>query len=510
MRTTEALVRGHAELRPGAVAFAGHDGPPLTYRDVDAAADRIAGGLLASGIEPGDRVAWLGRNHPDYALLHLAAERVGAVTNPLNWRLSARELSAVIADAGPGIVVVQEEFEPLLRDSLPGGSSAPVVVIRGGGAADGFRAWYGGFPAEPGGRGTREGDPTLLYYTSGTSGRAKGVLYEAGRWTKALDAYPGWEWPESPVLLIVAPVFHVAGGVWTLYGLRLGARISLVADASPAHVLGTLQKQGVTHAQLVPAMLRAVVDSGQVGAHDLSALRLVAYGSSPITPALLKAARAALGCDFVQVYGLTETCGTVCTLGADEHDEAGPHLSSAGRPVPGAEVRVVDPVDGRVLPPGGVGEVTLRMPWMMAGYWGMPDKTAEVVDADGWFRSGDAGYLDESGHLYLTDRINDMIVSGGENIYPAEVENVLAEHPAVLEAAVVGQPDERWGESVLAVVVPRPGAEPDADEVIAFCRERLAHYKCPREVKVVEALPRNASGKILRRELRGRGAAAPS
>ncbi|WP_157406331.1 AMP-binding protein, partial [Actinomadura chibensis] len=309
MRTTESLVRGHAELRPDAVAFAGHDGPPLTYRDVDDAADRIAAGLRAAGVRPGDRVAWLGRNHPDYALLHLAAERVGAVTNPLNWRLSARELSAVVADAGPAVFVVQAEFEPLLRDALPAGSAAPVVVVRGPG---GFRDWYGGLPAEPdAGRGTRDGDPTLLYYTSGTSGRAKGVVYEAGRWIRALDAYPGWEWPESPVLLIVAPVFHVAGGVWTMYGLRLGARIVLVADASPGHVLGSLQAQGVTHAQLVPAMLRAIVDSGEVAKHDLSALRLVAYGSSPIAPALLTAARAALGCDFVQVYGLTETCGTV-------------------------------------------------------------------------------------------------------------------------------------------------------------------------------------------------------
>jgi long-chain acyl-CoA synthetase len=424
------------------------------------------------------------------------------VTNPLNWRLSARELSAVIGDAGPSAFVVQEEFEPLLRDALPAGSSAPVVVVT---ATDGLRAWYGGFPAEPdAGRGTLDGDSTLLYYTSGTSGRAKGVVYEAGRWIKALDAYPGWEWPEDPVLLIVAPVFHVAGGVWTMYGLRLGARVVLVADASPGHVLGTLQAQGVTHAQLVPAMLRAIVDSGAVGAHDLSALSLVAYGSSPITPALLTAARAALGCDFVQVYGLTETGGTVCTLSAEEHDEAGAHLGSAGRPVPGAEVRVLDPVDRRsVLPPGEVGEVALRVPWLMAGYWGLPEQTADVVDADGWFRSGDAGYLHESGHLYLTDRITDMIVSGGENIYPAEVENVLAEHPEVLEAAVVGVPDERWGETVLAVVVARPGAAPDEAGVIAFCRERLAHYKCPRHVRVVDALPRNASGKILRRKLRG-------
>ena len=502
MRTTESLVRRHAELRPDAVAFAGHDGPPLTYRDVDDAADRIAGGLRAARVGPGDRVAWLGRNHPDYALLHLAAERVGAVTNPLNWRLSARELSAVIADAGPAVFVVQAEFEPLLRDALPAGSAAPVVVI---GPADGLRAWYGAFPAEPGGRGTQAGDPTLLYYTSGTSGQAKGVVYEAGRWIRALDAYPGWEWPDSPVLLIVAPVFHVAGGVWTIYGLRLGARIALVADASPTHVLGTLQKEGVTHAQLVPAMLRAIVDSGRVGEHDLSALRLVAYGSSPISPALLTAARAALGCDFVQVYGLTETGGTVCTLSAEEHDEAGAHQASAGRPGPGAEVRVLDPADHRVLPPGQVGEVALRMPWIMAGYWGMPERTVEVVDADGWFRSGDAGYLHESGHLYLTDRITDMIVSGGENIYPAEVENVLAEHPAVLEAAVVGEPDERWGESVLAVVVARPGTEPEADEVIAFCRERLAHYKCPRRVQVVDALPRNdALRKVLKYELRDR------
>ena len=254
----------------------------------------------------------------------------------------------------------------------------------------------------------------------------------------------------------------------------------------------------------VPAVLQFLLMTPGVEDTDFSSLRMITYGASPISEKVLVASMERFGCDFAQAYGLTETSGGVVLLHPEDHDPGGPRahrLRAAGRPVPGVELRIVT-ADGSSAPTGEIGEVWIRSPSTMTGYWNKPDATTDAITPDGWFRTGDAGRLDDDGYLYIEDRVKDMVITGGENVYPAEVESVLMSHPSVADAAVIGVPDERWGETVKAIVVPAPGVTADADELIAWCRERLAGYKCPTSVDWAEMLPRNPSGKILKRELR--------
>jgi long-chain acyl-CoA synthetase len=279
----------------------------------------------------------------------------------------------------------------------------------------------------------------------------------------------------------------------------------LVRDVDPVALLRLIERHRVTHTFLVPAVVQMLADSPALSGADLSSLRRIAYGAAPMGETQLLTAIALFGCDFMGVYGMTETAGSVTALAPGDHDPGGPRaglLRSVGRPVPWLEIRVVDPATGTDAPVGGVGEIWVRSGQNTVGYWGQPALTAEALVEGGWLRTGDAAYLDAEGYLYMHDRMKDMVVSGGENVYPAEVENVLYAHPEVLEAAVIGVPSERWGETVKAIVVRRPGATLDAAGLIAFARDRLAHYKCPTTVDFADELPRNASGKVLKKVLR--------
>jgi long-chain acyl-CoA synthetase len=287
--------------------------------------------------------------------------------------------------------------------------------------------------------------------------------------------------------------------------LYQGGHVVLLADPDPVAILEAIAGYGVTETLFVPALIQFLLGHPAMGNADLSSLRTIYYGGSPITDETLRAALDRFGCGFVQLYGLTECGGLATHLPAKDHDPGGPRahlLRSIGVPAGPIEVRVVDTRTGTDVAPGDVGEIWVRSGGVMAGYWNQPDATAEVIDTDGWLRTGDAAYRDDEGYLYIYDRVKDMIVSGGENVFPAEVENVLHSHPAVGDVAVLGVPHQRWGETIKAVVVAAPGAEVVEDDLIAYARERLAHYKCPTSVDVVEALPRNATGKILKRELR--------
>ncbi len=284
-----------------------------------------------------------------------------------------------------------------------------------------------------------------------------------------------------------------------------GCHTVVLRDFDPPEVLDALRRYRVTNAFFVPAMLAALCAVPGAADHDYGSLRSIIYGASPITEEALRRAMATFRCPFIQVYGMTETSGAITQLPAADHDPGGSRahlLRSAGKPFDWVELKIVDPASGAELPAGSVGELWTRSPQNMAGYWNNPAATEETITKDGWLKTGDAGYLDEEGYLFLTDRVKDMIVTGGENVYPIEVENVLAEHPKVADVAVIGVPDERWGETVKAVVVPAPGAALDAAELIEFARQRIAHFKCPTSVDFVDALPRNPSGKILKRELR--------
>jgi long-chain acyl-CoA synthetase len=298
-------------------------------------------------------------------------------------------------------------------------------------------------------------------------------------------------------------MFHIGGSGWALAGLSQGCRTVLIREVDPVRILRAIPEFGVTTAFLVPALIQLLVSTPEAQTTDFSSLRAIAYGASPITETVLMKAQKVFGCQFVQLYGLTETTGAITQLDAGDHDDDRPHLlRSCGRPYPWVEVRIVDQETGDDVPTGEIGELWTRSGKNMAGYWANDAATTNAITADGWFKTGDAGYCDEAGYLYLHDRVKDMIVSGGENVYPAEVENALAKHPGVADVAVIGVPDERWGEAVKAVVVRAPGHDVTDVEVIAFAREHLGGYKLPKSVDFTDALPRNPSGKLLKREIR--------
>ena len=308
----------------------------------------------------------------------------------------------------------------------------------------------------------------------------------------------GFAYHEGETVMIVMPLFHVAGTNVSFAGLAQGCRLVLVRDFAAEAAVAMLEQERVSHAFLAPAMIQMMLQTEAIAEARLEALRTIAYGASPIAEDVLVRARAAFGCGFVQFYGMTESTGAGSYLSPSGH-EASERLKSCGRPWPDIEIAILGP-DGARLAPGEIGEIAIRGDIVMKGYWNRPDATVETL-ADGWLHTGDAGFADAHGYFYVHDRIKDMIVSGGENVYPAEVENAILGCPGVADVAVIGVPDARWGEAVKALVVP-DGAPPAAEDVIAWARERIAAYKAPKSVDIVDVLPRNAAGKVLRRELR--------
>ncbi|HLI25042.1 MAG TPA: AMP-binding protein, partial [Acidimicrobiales bacterium] len=369
-----------------------------------------------------------------------------------------------------------------------------------------YQAWRDAQPPEDPGAQPGADDVAYQLYSSGTTGRPKGVQLTQANLSSGLSLYPALiDLGASAVSLVAMPLYHIGGAGWLLAGLSVGATNVLVGDIVPADLVALIERRRVTHAFLVPAVLQFMLGVPGVEERDFSALRVFLYGASPISERVLARAIRTFGCQFVQVYGLTESTGSVVVLPAADHDPDGPlrhRLRSVGKAVPGTEVRVVDPATGDDVVAGQVGEIWIRSPMVMKGYWHMPEASEAAIGPGGWLRSGDAGYFDPDGYLYIHDRIKDMIISGGENVYPAEVENVLMSHPAVADAAVIGVPDERWGETPKAVVVKAPGAEVTVAELIEHCRRHLAGFKCPTSVDWVGQLPRNPSGKVLKKDLR--------
>ena len=506
--TTADLIRYWAEVSPDHPALRWEDGGQLTYGELDARADQVAQALLAAGVGRGDRVAYLDKNSPEQVELYFGSVKVGAVPTPVNYRLAPPEIAYIVADAGARVVAVGAEFLPLVEpvEGDLGGGELLVIGEAAGSARPTYAAWRDAFAPEDPHLPVDPGDTAYQLYSSGTTGRPKGVLLshanivaEVGLLRDVVPVGPG------SVSLVPMPLFHIGGGGYLLAGLAHGATNVLVRDVVPPALVDTFERERVTHSFVVPAVIQFMLAVPGVAERDFSALECLVYGASPISERVLADAVRTFGAPLVQVYGLTETTGAVVYLPAADHDPDGPHrhrLRAAGLPAPGVEVRLVDPAAGTDVAPGAVGEVWIRGPVVMQGYWHLPDATAAAVVEGGWFRTGDAGYRDADGYLYLYDRVKDMIVSGGENIYPAEVENALMGHPAVADAAVIGVPDERWGERPLALVVRRPDAAVTPDELLAWCRERLAGFKCPDRVEWADALPRNPSGKVLKKDLR--------
>jgi fatty-acyl-CoA synthase len=499
-KTFDAVIRHWAAERPNRDAMICED-RRLTFRALEHRTAQVVALLKANGVGKGDRIAWIGKNSDLYFLLFFGAARMGAVMAPIGWRLAPPEWAYMVKDTEAPLVFTGAGFEGAagaLHGLVPG-TTRFLSETETRAALEAMDP----VPFEPAG----ERDAILQLYTSGTTGNPKGVelcnanLFALREGIEAAGlAYMTYD--EDEVVLVAMPCAHIGGtgiGVMALSGGLTGL---VLPEFTPDGLFDAIEQGGVTRFFIVPAALHILLQHPRCATVDFSSLRYILYGASPIPLELLRQCIARFGCQFIQAYGMTETTGTIVALGPEDHDPAGnPRMRAAGKALPGVEIRVVDS-EGRDVPLGEVGEVITRSSNNMLGYWKLPQATAKTLTADGWVHTGDAGYLDADGYLYIHDRVKDMIISGGENVYPAEVESAIYGHPDVLEVAVIGVPDEKWGEAVKAVVVPRPGHTIDPASIIGWARARIAGFKVPKSVDVIDALPRNASGKILRRDLR--------
>jgi long-chain acyl-CoA synthetase len=469
-------------------------GDRFTYREVAARSACLAAGLRDLGLAPGDRVAVVGANCHRYLELYQTVPGAGFVLVPLNQRHTDVELGDALADSGARVLFTNRGI-----DGLPGVVERVIDLDEGYERllADGAGATTVELPGLSG------DDLAGLFYTGGTTGGSKGVmLTHHNLVANALNLQAHGGVDADTVWLIAAPLFHAAGSLAVLATVWHGARQVVLPAFDPGRALDLITSERVTATLVVPTMLAALAEEQLVRPRDVSSLRTVTHGGSPVASETLRRARLAFpGVELVHTYGATETAPLATLLRHEDVLLDGPRGRSCGQPLIGVEVRITD-VDGHEVPHGSVGELRIRGANVMQGYWNKPDETAAAL-VDGWYRSGDLGSMDDEGYVFLVDRVKDMIITGGENVYSTEVEDVLYRHPAVLEAAVFGIPDDRWGEAVHAVVVLRPGAVADADELIAACRAAIAGYKVPKRIDLrADALPKSGAGKILKRELR--------
>ena len=497
--TFDELITHWAQEKPDQVALE-QDGAALTFAELEDRSRRIVAMLAAHGVGKGDRIAWLGKNARHYFELFYSAARIGVVMVPIGWRLAAPEIAYILGDTGAKLVFIDEGFGELAAKACGELDTPPEIIDTPTAQREIAAAPADAFD------GAGPDDPVLQLYTSGTTGNPKGaVLTNANlfslRQPAEAAAQPWSSWDEDEAILICMPCAHIGGTGLGIMAIAAGIRGIVQSEFTPDGVLDGFE-QGITRLFIVPAALQMVVQHPRAKDTDMSAVKYVMYGAAPIPLDLLREAVQTIpGAGFLQCYGMTETTGTIAMLPPEDHAlDGNQRMRSAGKAVPGAELKVVGE-DGGELPCGEVGELICKSPSNMIGYWNLPDATRGALK-DGWMHTGDAAYMDEDGYVYIQDRIKDMIISGGENVYPAQVESAIYGHPAVSEVAVIGVPDETWGEAVKACVVPKQGTTVDPDDIIAFTRERLAGFKVPKTVEVIDAMPRNPSGKILRRELR--------
>lgn len=491
--------------------FASDGTRTVTYGDADDTALRVAAALRRDGLGCDDRVAILATNSIEYAVFYLGCALAGCVPTPLNFRLVGAELAYIINNAEASLIIADEQFTAVIddiRNDVPRLNRFIAISATPPTGWSRFETWYGDAPADAASLPSVPGTTSVLQvYTSGTTGRPKGVMmsHDAISWyalqqgaaLASLGVLDGR-------LLVVSPMFHAGISMLWFTAVSYGGSLYIQERFVPGPTVDALRNENIAWTLLIPAMIQScLVDVPDVSAKPFDDLRLITYGGSSIAEGVVREAMHVFGCEFVQLYGLTET-NAVVNLSPDDHRralESRPELlTAAGRPLPGCAVRIVD-TDGNDLPPGENGEIVVRGPQLLTGYWRNDDATAAAI-RHSWFWTGDAGTIDDEGYLYVRDRLKDMVVTGGENVYPREVETVLFDHPGVADAAVIGVPDPRWGEAVKAVVVPREQTSLDPDDVIAFCRARLAAFKCPKSVDIVDELPRNPSGKVLKTQLR--------
>jgi fatty-acyl-CoA synthase len=466
-----------------AIRFLGQD---LTYGELDSRATRLAAGLAARGLRRGDRLATLTTTSPDHVATFFACARLGVALQPISWRLASAEVAYQLEDAEPSLLLASDDYAELARKA-----GTKVEIARIGDPtleADGEVEDV-----------ARDDDPLLLVYTSGTTGKPKGALLSHANcfWTNlSFDRTTSLR--DGDVVLQVLPQFHVGGwNVQPLLAWWKGATVVLEPAFDAARALDLIAEHGVTTMMGVPATCLFLAHEPGFAVADLSSLRLAVVGGAPMPEALLET-WIARGIEIVQGYGLTEAAPNVLCL---PPEEATRKLGFAGKPYPHVDVALRDPDTGALVEGTGTGELVVRGPNVFAGYWRNAEAT-EAAFADGWLLTGDVAERDAEGFYRIAGRIKDMVISGGENVYPAEIEDVLHAHPAVLEAAVVGVPDERWGEACAAFVVLREGSNVGTEELQRLCRDQLARFKVPKTFAFVDALPRSSMGKVLKEELR--------
>ncbi|MDU8943381.1 long-chain-fatty-acid--CoA ligase [Rhodophyticola sp. MJ-SS7] len=493
------LLHFHDQERPGQVAVR-DEMAELTYSDLLIRAKRLAARLSDEGLGPGDRVALLSKNDVAFVDLMMAASMTGVVLVPLNFRLAQGEIEFIVRDSGARFIFAGPDFLKTAELAETECESCErVIAITADGSYDGWNSRQDlAFDSRQ-----RDGKSTLFQmYTSGTTGNPKGVLLSHENVLALCRNGVEFLGPfrETSRSLVCMPLFHVAGNAWLFFGLAAGCSNTLVVDITPDSLLRTIAEREITCTLMIPAVIQMLVLAMEARGLTITGLETVAFGASPMPAELLKRAQAVFPeTGFIHVYGMTEATCMFCALDPAELRE-GRRLESCGKPFPDAEMKIVGP-DGVELPVGEIGEITCRTPQLTTGYWNRPEATAEAI-RDGWYHTGDAGSVDEEGFLYIRDRIKDMLISGGENVYPAEVENAILAHPSVAEVAVIGVPDAKWGEVGLAVVVLKDGADATSEDIQATVRERLAGFKVPAHVEYAAALPRNGAGKVTKQTLR--------
>lgn len=499
------------------------EGRAVTFEQLHRASNRTAHALRAAGLGRGARVAFLGKESEHYYDLALGCAKSGTVLVPINWRLTSVEVDHILRDSGAQALFAEGEYLPVVeraRADLPHLGFVVQVDGHGDGRSDGtppdrgtgLAAWKAGQPDDDLDPGTGRDDAVVQLYTSGTTGLPKGAVLAHRSFFAYLEAAGDrageWiDWRPDDVSLIALPGFHIAGFAWFMHGFIAGVPNVVMRAFVAQDAVQLIERHRVSVTYVAPTMLQMMLAEPAATRVAFSSLRKVTYGAAPISEPLLESCLELMGCDFAQIYASTETGSVAVCLRPADHVAGNPVMRSAGRACPGVELKIVDK-GGNALPPGEIGQVCIRTGARMLGYWNLPEATSRTLDGE-WLRMGDAGYLDEAGFLFLCDRINDTIIVAAQNIYPAEVERALSEHPAVADVAVVGVPHRTWGEAVHACVLLRPDHQVTARQLLLFLKGRIADFKIPTAYTFVDELPRNPSGKILRRVVRDRLHARP-
>lgn len=506
MRTLGDIARYHKDHRPDAIALS-FDGRDTSYTAFDRQTNQIARALLADGVKEGDRIVYTGKNSGRYFQLLFGAGKMGAVMLPMGWRLAPAEMAYILEDGRNQFVFTDTPTSGAVREAIKLTELDIQVMQLDRTDLDEFAHWRDRQAGEALTGQISPDQTAIQIYTSGTTGRPKGVMLSHDNvltgW-RAADLR-GWAWNKwgpDDVSLIAMPVGHIGGTGWGITGLLYGARSVLLPEFDPGRVLQIIAQERISKMFMVPAALQILARHPQASEVNFESLKYILYGASPMPLDLLRECIDVFGCGFCQQYGMTETSGPIVYLPPEDHDPVGnQRMRAAGLPMPEVELRIVDD-EGQATAARTTGEIVIRSPMNMQGYWRNEQATQETISRDGWLRTGDAGYLDEDGYLFIEGRKKEMIISGGENIYPAEVENAMFGHPDVAEVAVFGVPHAKWGESVAASVVLKSEGVGDVDSILGFAKSQIASFKLPKSIDFVSALPRNASGKVLKHKLR--------